>query len=200
MASGISSSAQRGPYAKSAGRRNAIIRSATAVFGAHGYHGGSLRQIAQQLGMSLTTLMHHFPTKAALLSAVLDQEDRSDPGFDDRARRDGFITTVLETVAANLHRKELVRMFSVVSAEATNPAHEAHRWLTRRYAETTARYAALIEHDRAAGRISADAPAERLAELVIGGWEGVQIRWLADGTDPVDAMERLLRLILQPPR
>ncbi len=47
-----SSPARRGPYAKSAERRSEIIASATAIFSAHGYRGGSLRQIAAELGLT----------------------------------------------------------------------------------------------------------------------------------------------------
>jgi len=189
---------RRGPYAKTAERRGEIIATATAVFSAHGYQGGSLRQIAKQLDLSLTTVMHHFPTKVSLLAAVLDQEDRADPGSVDRSRRDGFIPMVLGIVTRNLRRRELVRMFSIVSAEATYPQHEAHEWLVARYANVTAEYAELIAFDREAGRLGSDQPAELLAELVISGWEGIQIRWLADGSDPVAAMRVLLEALLQP--
>ena len=37
-----------------------------------------------------------------------------------------------------------------------------------------------------------------LAGLVVTGWEGIQIRWLADGTDPVAAMGTLLSAVLRP--
>lgn len=198
MTDAATSSGRRGPYAKTAHRRAEIIASATAVFGAHGYQGGSLRQIAKQLDLSLTTVMHHFPTKVALLAAVLDQEDRSDVDFDVRAQRDGLIPSVLAIVERNLHRRELVRMFSIVSAEATYPGHEAHDWLVARYASVTATYAALIAFDRAAGRIRSDRSPDLLAALVISGWEGIQIRWLADGTDPVEAMRALLEDLLDP--
>lgn len=190
---------RRGPYAKTAERRLEIIESATAVFGEHGYRGGSLRQIAKQLDLSLTTVMHHFPTKVSLLAAVLEQEDAADHDFADRARRDGFIPTVLGVVERNLGRRELVRMFSIVSAEATAEGHEAHEWLRRRYAEVTATYAGAIAHDRTLGRITTDAPPSESAGLVVTGWEGIQIRWLADGTDPRAAMERLLDALLRPP-
>ncbi len=191
--------ARRGPYAKTAERRSEIIAAATAVFGAHGSQGGSLRQIAKQLDLSLTTVMHHFPTKASLLAAVLDQEDAAPLDFEDRSRRDGFIPTVLSVVGRNLDRRELVRMFSIVSAEATYPGHEAHDWLQNRYTVLTATYAALIAHDVDAGRLlAADDPAT-LAGLVVSGWEGIQIRWLADGTDPVAAMTQLLTALLRPP-
>lgn len=188
----------RGPYAKTAERRREIIDSATAVFSEHGYRGGSLRQIAKELDLSLTTLMHHFPTKTALLSAVLQQEDAADRDFDVRSRRDGFVPSVIAIVERNLRRRELVRMFSIVSAEATHPSHEAHDWLRRRYADVTATYAELIADDVAAGRLRTTGDPVMLAGLVVSGWEGIQIRWLADGTDPVAAMRVLLTALLEP--
>lgn len=198
MSDAAPSPARRGPYAKSAARRAEIIASATAVFGAHGYRGGSLRQIAGELGIGLTTVMHHFPTKAALLAAVLEQEDRSDDGFADRSRADGVIPMVLGIVTRNLERRELVRMFSIVAAEATYPGHDAHAWLVSRYASVVDAYAELIAHDRSLGRITSPRPPAQLAALLISGWEGIQIRWLADGADPVEAMRVLMEDLLRP--
>lgn len=189
---------RRGPYAKTAERRSEIIDSATAVFSTHGYRGGSLRQIAKQLDLSLTTVMHHFPTKTALLAAVLDQEDAAEAGFVERSQRDGFIPSILEIVRRNLRRRELVRMFSIVSAEATHPTHEAHEWLRNRYETVTAEYAELIAYDHDAGRLRAESDTLTLAGLVMTGWEGIQVRWLADGTDPVAAMDQLMTALLHP--
>ena len=76
--------------------------------------------------------------------------------------------------------------------------HEAHDWLRRRYAAVTADYRDLIAHDRTLGRITSDVDPEVLAGLVVTGWEGIQIRWLADGTDPVAAMAALLDALLRP--
>ncbi len=198
MSPSESSAPRRGPYAKTVERRLEIIESATAVFGEHGYRGGSLRQIAKQLDLGLTTVMHHFPTKVSLLAAVLEQEDAADHDFAERARRDGIIPTVLGVVERNLGRPELVRMFSIVSAEATAEGHEAHEWLRRRYARVVATYADVIDHDRQLGRILTDAPAHDLAGLIVTGWEGIQIRWLADGSDPLAAMRLLLDALLHP--
>lgn len=188
----------RGPYAKSAARRSEIIATATAVFGTYGYRGGSLRQIAKQLDLSLTTVMHHFPTKVSLLAAVLAQEDAADTDFLERSARDGFIPTVLAIVERNIGRRELVRMFTVVQAEATHADHEAHEWLRQRYASVIPDYRDAIEHDRAAGRLATTEDATMLADLVIGTWEGIQVRWLADGTDPVAAMRVALDALLTP--
>ncbi|GAA4071247.1 hypothetical protein GCM10023065_26360 [Microbacterium laevaniformans] len=102
-------------------------------------------------------------------------------------------------VERNLDRRELVRMFSIVSAEATYPGHEAHDWLRQRYARVIADYAGAIAADRAAGRINPPVGDDTaLAALVITGWEGVQIRWLADDSDPVAAMSLLLSSALRP--
>ncbi|CAL4861108.1 TetR/AcrR family transcriptional regulator [Microbacterium sp. MM2322] len=188
----------RGPYAKSAARRSEIIATATAVFGTHGYRGGSLRQIAKQLDLGLTTVMHHFPTKVSLLAAVLSQEDAADTDFLDRSARDGFIPTVLAIVERNIGRRELVRMFTVVQAEATHADHEAHAWLQARYASVIPDYRDAIEHDRSLGRLATTQDATMLADLVIGTWEGIQVRWLADDTDPVAAMHVALEALLQP--
>ncbi|TDL46021.1 TetR/AcrR family transcriptional regulator [Microbacterium oleivorans] len=188
----------RGPYAKSAARRSEIIATATAVFGTHGYRGGSLRQIAKQLDLGLTTVMHHFPTKVSLLAAVLSQEDAADTDFLERSARDGFIPTVLAIVERNIARRELVRMFTVVQAEATHADHEAHEWLRQRYASVIPDYRVAIEQDRAAGRLTTTEDATMLADLVIGTWEGIQVRWLADGTDPVAAMRVALDALLRP--
>lgn len=106
--------------------------------------------------------------------------------------------TVLAIVRRNLRRRELVRMFSIVSAEATYPGHEAHDWLQRRYAYVTASYADLIAHDVGLGRLRPRVDAVAAASLVVTGWEGIQIRWLADGTDPVAAMEALMSALLDP--
>jgi AcrR family transcriptional regulator len=188
----------RGPYAKSAARRSEIIATATAVFGTYGYRGGSLRQIAKQLELGLTTVMHHFPTKVSLLAAVLSQEDAADTDFLDRSARDGFIPTVIAIVERNIARRELVRMFTVVQAEATHADHEAHAWLQERYASVIPDYRDAIDHDRRVGRLTTTQDATMLADLVIGTWEGIQVRWLADGTDPVVAMRVALDALLLP--
>ena len=53
----------RGPYAKSEQRRREIVEAATSVFATRGYHGGSLRDIARELDLSLTSIVHHYNTK-----------------------------------------------------------------------------------------------------------------------------------------
>lgn len=56
--------------------RQDIVRAATLLLGERGYKCMSMRLLAQELGMSAPSLYHHFPSKAALLFAVLEDNQR----------------------------------------------------------------------------------------------------------------------------
>ena len=110
---------RRGPYAKSAQRRADIVASATAVFAARGYRGGSLREIAKQLDLSLTSVVHHFPSKSALLVAVLENADSASiDSFEADSRGKGVAYAVLRYVRRNLERQEMLRLLALMAAEA----------------------------------------------------------------------------------
>ena len=98
------SGAKRGPYAKTARRRAEIVEAATSVFAARGYHGGSLRDIARQIDLSFTSLVHHFPSKSDLLEAVLESADSTADWFGERARQQGLKVAILELVEINFSR------------------------------------------------------------------------------------------------
>src|SRR5215217_3695020 len=97
MASAPSSGdgSRRGVYSKTPQRRREIVEAAAAVFSAHGYSGGSLRQIAKDIGVSVTSVMHHFPSKELLLEAVLEYADsQALQTLDLDAARDGLRGTI----------------------------------------------------------------------------------------------------------
>jgi AcrR family transcriptional regulator len=52
--------------------RQAILDAAAELFVAQGYQGFSLRQVAEQIGYSATTIYHHFANKDDLLFTVAD--------------------------------------------------------------------------------------------------------------------------------
>jgi TetR/AcrR family transcriptional regulator, cholesterol catabolism regulator len=52
--------------------RERILRAAASLFRQQGYHGTSLHAISQQVGITKSSLYHHFPSKQALLSAILE--------------------------------------------------------------------------------------------------------------------------------
>jgi AcrR family transcriptional regulator len=185
----------RGPYAKSAQRSSDIIDAATAVFATHGYSGGSLRDIARQLDLSLTSIVHHFPTKYELLEAVLERADRTTNGNDDfdwdaTCAADGVASATLARVRSNLDRPELLRVFAILSAESSPPTHPAHDWFVERYRRKSEELTAAFAYDQSQGRVSTDRDPRVLSRLLIGIWDGIQLQWLIDPSyDMNEAME-----------
>lgn len=55
-------------------RREAIVQAAIACFIDKGFHGTSMRDIAQQASVSLGNLYNHFDSKEALIAEVASQE------------------------------------------------------------------------------------------------------------------------------
>ena len=170
---------RRGVYSKTPQRRREIVEAAAAVFAANGYSGGSLRQVAKDIDVSVTSVMHHFPSKELLLEAVLDHAD-SEAGraLDLDASRDGLRETVLRVAENGRRHPHLLRLLAVLSSEASAPDHPAHHWFVERYErveDTIAGWAALdptlgLGTERHAARI--------LARRVVALWDGLQLQWL----------------------
>ncbi|TDO49921.1 TetR family transcriptional regulator [Kribbella sp. VKM Ac-2527] len=190
--------ARRGPYAKSAQRRAEIIEVATRVFASRGYHGGSLRDIARQLGVSLRGVVHHFPSKSELLEAVLEHADQTaEPWFSEHADERGIRSAIVELVEVNFTRTELLRLLAIVSSEASAPDHPAHTWFVKRYEKLTRNLTTMIDRDVSAGRIQPPADPEAVAQAIVAAWDGLQLQWLlAPHTDMVGRMTLVLDSLL----
>lgn len=172
---------RRGPYSKTAQRRREIIEAATSVFAQRGYHGGSLRDISKELGLSLTSLVHHFPTKSDLLEAVLDNANATwGTSFASEADEQGVRFAILRLARLNFDHPELLRLLAIVASEASSPAHPAHDWFVQRYQRLVGILQQMIETDRERGRVRTDGDAAVLAKRVIALWDGLQLQWLLD--------------------
>uniref|UniRef100_UPI0013CE7FF6 TetR/AcrR family transcriptional regulator n=1 Tax=Pseudomonas viridiflava TaxID=33069 RepID=UPI0013CE7FF6 len=57
-------------------RRKALLDAATIVFARNGYSSASMRDVATLAGITTVGLLHHFPNKEALLSALLERRDQ----------------------------------------------------------------------------------------------------------------------------
>ncbi|KRF21824.1 TetR/AcrR family transcriptional regulator [Phycicoccus sp. Soil803] len=186
----------RGPYAKSAQRSKEIIQAATTVFATNGYHGGSLRDIARQLDLSLTSIVHHFGSKFALLEAVLERADETvgtgfaDFDFDADCTERGVALATMSRVRSNLERPELLRLLAILAAESSAPDHPAHEWFIGRYRSHVESLAAAFTYDQSKGRIDRARDPQLLSRLLIGTWDGIQLQWLIDpSADMESAMQ-----------
>jgi len=177
----------RGPYAKSRRTRQSILDSALTVFGESGFRSGSLRGVAEQVGMSEAGLLHHFSSKSALLAAVLERRDeqtRAQFGWDDGGGR-GALRATVDLVEHTASTPGVVELFCTLSAEATTPSHPAHAWFTERYATTTAFFRAAFEELSARGELREGVEPAAASRAVVALMDGLQIQWLLD-RDSVD--------------
>jgi len=185
---------RRGPYAKTAERRQKILRTAIEVFAEYGYHGSSLREIAARVGMSETGLTHHFGGKAALLAAVIQERDEEDRD------RWNTIGNLHNLIAQNARRPGIVALFTLLSAEGTAPAHPAHEFFSGRYEMVRNNLAELVRAAQAEGSIRAELDPGVVAQILIAVMDGLQVQWLYDrDADMVDAFDNLIATWLSPP-
>jgi AcrR family transcriptional regulator len=120
----------RGNYQVTEARRESILVSAFNVFAKSGFRGGSLKQVAEQVGMTEAGILHHFKSKSALLIAVLEYRDTDSRHtflpVNEVVSGEEFINHWLGLVRYNMDNQGIVELFCILSAEATSTDHPAH--------------------------------------------------------------------------
>ncbi len=162
-------------------RRQQILDTATGLIAARGFHRLSLAEIAEAVGVTNGGLLHYYGSKADLLMAVLEQRDTLDAQFvrGERAAEADHSTDLLACRAellalmrGNASQREIVRLYTVLSAEALDPGHPAHAFFQRR-----------LERSRRLLREMAAAwhpDPESFAVQVLAFMDGLQLSWLRD--------------------
>lgn len=190
----------RGSYPKGQARRQQIVDAALAVFAKSGYHSGSLREIAKRVGLTPAGVVHHFASKEALFTEVLEQRDARVRGAAGDVTENSLLQQTRKVVAYNQSTRGLTSLYTVISAEATDDEHPAHDYFVRRYAEGRVLAEATLRDAVESGRVRADLDVEHAARLIPAVMDGLQQQWLLDdGFDMAAAFDDFLRGYLQPP-
>ncbi|MFG2595703.1 TetR/AcrR family transcriptional regulator [Streptomyces sp. NPDC048462] len=189
----------RGSYAVGDERRQRILDTAVEHFARNGYHASSLARIAHDVGITQGGLLHHFRSKEDLLLSVLgesEERDRawvfSDDGLTDTRQVTAaqHVAAALKLVALNTTRPGLVRMFTVLSAEAAEPGHPAHAFFTQRYARLVGNISGAFRRSIDSGEIRSDVDPVAIAEEIIAVMDGLRIQWSLN-PDQFDMVGRL---------
>ena len=172
----------RGSYAKSTITRNAILDSALAVFAQGGYRSGSIREIAERVGISEAGLLHHFRSKSRLLEAVLEHRDELASQFVPPHPDDGreFMHGLIRLAQYNASTPGVVELYCALSAEATSPSHPAHRYFVRRYEITRRTITEAFDDLRRRGSLREGVAPGEAAMSTIAIMDGLQVQWLLD--------------------
>ncbi|MCX4701084.1 TetR/AcrR family transcriptional regulator [Streptomyces sp. NBC_01352] len=161
-------------------RRAAIVTAALEVIAERGYRGASLAAVAERVGLTQQGLLHYFPTKDALLVAVLEERDRWDAVPAGQWRTD----LLAQLVEYNAMRPGIVQTFSALLGESVTEGHPARGYFTERYAQVRASMARVLRAEYG-DRLPNGLTPERTAPLLVAVMDGLQYQWLLD-PDSVD--------------
>ncbi len=178
-------------------RKEQVIREAIRFFGQNGYHGAKLADIAKAAGVTEPGLLHHFPSKAHLLMAILAERDRIDRERFDPSLHEGMkapLTSLQQLVEYNETVPGLVQLFAVLVAESIDGKHPAHEFFKRRYRNLREGTVAVLREAQARDEIRGDIPAKDLVILLFAMIDGLQVQWLYD-PEQIE-MARLFRQFL----
>ncbi|WP_460798447.1 TetR/AcrR family transcriptional regulator [Microbacterium sp. GXF0217] len=181
-------------YASGRRRRAKIVTDAMALFAAEGYGDTSLREIAEKVGVSKSSLMHHYPTKEALLGAVLAERDRTIQSRESYVPADsatGELLALPMGAADNATTAPgLIEVYAVLSCEAVPASHPAHDHFQARFTRVIDQFADLFRAAQAEGSMPSHRDPEHEAIWLTALWDGLQYQWLYD-RDAVDIAEHL---------
>lgn len=182
--------ASRGPYAKSAAKREEILAAALGAVAQHGYRRTYISEIAERVGLTQAGLIYYFRTREQLYQEVIRARDEHDrvtfadapPGIE------GFFAVI----AHNQQVPGLVQLYAEFAAEAAHPDHPSHGFFLERYGYLRDALARDVEQAQVAGNLRRDlAPAE-VADLLIAAADGLQVQWLLNRQVDMVARLRLL--------
>jgi AcrR family transcriptional regulator len=172
--------APRGRYAKSEQVQGRIVQAAAEVFAKNGFHATTFKEIARRAGVSERGLAYHFPTKEALLEAVMNDHHHWRSAVVLAASGLASFAAVLAVVEADALMPDVVGLQSILIGEATARDHPAHDHYRSRYADfrtyLSRAFSAALDDGAAISQLDADELAAGLVALL----DGLQVQWLYD--------------------
>ena len=171
----------RGAYRKGIERRRQIVEAAARVFAQYGYHAGSLRTIADEVGVTSAALIRHFGDKEGLLTAVLEHWNVESTRGASQARGLAHLRQLPSLMAYHVDHRGLIELYLTLATEASSPDHPAHGFIAARYATTVANLSARLREAIEDGDLRlAEGRVEAEARGVVALMDGIELQWLHD--------------------
>ena len=170
--------------ARGRARRDQVLDVALEVFAAKGYRGASLNEIAEGVGLSEAGLLHHFPSKVALLEATLEHHGRRalTRAYEPIGGRTLSFPERIERLAVG-HEADsgFARMLLVIAAESIEPGHPTHEWFVARYDHVRAAWERELAADQGSGMLDANLDVAVLSRLLVAVFDGAELQFLLAG-------------------
>jgi AcrR family transcriptional regulator len=178
-----------------------IVSAARRHFFAHGFRSVTMDDLAEELGMSKKTLYASFPSKTALLRAVLLDKFRSvEADLDQVSSRcsSDVLCALHETLACMRHQTEEIQAPFVRDIRRERP--EMFKLVEGRRRELIQRYfGRIFDEGRKAGIFRRDIPATLMIEILLGATEAIMNppKLAEIGLTPKDGYLSIITVILE---
>jgi AcrR family transcriptional regulator len=160
-------------------RISQILDAAEQVFGKSGFRQGSIKDVADAVGLSVQGVLHYFGTKEELLLATLDRRNAAQAQIRDRIREEqGAIAFMRFYLSQNDELPGFRRLFVTLASEATDPDHPAHSYFIERYSRTWERLRDALVEDIRLGRAPSSLEPDYAAAAIIALSDGLQLQKL----------------------
>ncbi len=170
----------------------AVLGAAMAELGAVGYVALRLEDVAARAGVAKTTVYRRWPTKAALITAALDELGRYDDPLPDTGTLRGDILAVLEDAMSRVGTPEGLAIARMVTTERGVPEVDA---LVRQLKDKSRNHRAkIVLRAQERGQLPADADPHLILDCVFGVVFARLIRF-GEKTDR-PTCERLIDLVV----
>ncbi|MDQ4626499.1 TetR/AcrR family transcriptional regulator [Janthinobacterium lividum] len=184
---------------KHAARRDAILSAARSCFARKGFHQTSTAAICAQAGMSPGNLFHYFPTKQAIIAAIVDQEGSETAAYFAGVRGStdayGALLDFMDLVLALAADGDFAGLALDISAEAMRDTDIAAR-VARNDATLRRGLQTLLEEAAAAGQVDAALDAAQTASWISALIDGIFNRVAVDPQYAPLAQRASLHLLL----
>jgi AcrR family transcriptional regulator len=167
--------------ARGRARRDQLLDVALEAFAAKGYRGTSVGAIAERVGMSEPGLLHHFPTKVALLQATLEHHQtrsRAQAYTPAGGRTPSFPERLERLAAGHEADSSFVRLLLVIAAESIAADHPTHDWFVARYDTVRQAFERELAADQGSGMLALDIDVSALARLLVAALDGLEFQFL----------------------
>jgi AcrR family transcriptional regulator len=168
--------------ARGRARRAAVLAAAHSLFAAHGFERTSLKAIARAAGITDAGLLFHFPTKGALLLAVIAAGDREEKKLLDGLMQGAEGLAALQSLASwgkALERDPALTALDItLSAEHLQDVSEANSYYASRYERLRKHLARIFATARRAGDFKPDTNPMQEAVLMISALDGLRLQWI----------------------
>ncbi|MEU1972884.1 TetR/AcrR family transcriptional regulator [Microbacterium sp. NPDC019599] len=188
-------------------RRREILDAAVEIFGSKGFAGGTLQEIADQVGMTHAGILHHFGSKHELLLEVLQHRDDTDVAdLEEQHIPDGMplFRHLVRTAFVNAHRAGIVQAYAVLSAESVTDDNPGREFFEKRYRTLRSEVAHAFAVACEERGVTEPATIGYASASILAVMDGLQVQWLLD-PDAVDlarasefAIEAIVSSVLSP--